>query len=231
MTTDNAENETFEAFKNSFSYGSRTDLNFKFLKHLPTEEAARFFQDLLCKLGDTLDDADATRLIDHVREWQGQGYGHFSGFTYDDGPFTPLARPLAQSRLTLLTSTGHFVAGHDPEPFGVKEMTQEKAIARIGDFLKAAPDLSPIPFDTPPDQLRVRHGGYDIRGVQADPDVALPLAPLRELQQDGTIGSLTDSAYSFVGATAQTRLLTQSGPEWVEMLRQQDVDAALLVPV
>jgi hypothetical protein len=123
------------------------------------------------------------------------------------------------------------VAGHDPEPFGVKEMTQEEAITRIGDFLKAAPDLSPIPFDTPEDELRVRHAGYDIRGVQADPAVALPLVPLRELQQEGTIGSLTDAAYSFVGATAQTRLLTQNGPEWVEMLRQQDVDAALLVPV
>ena len=46
--------ETFESFKNSFSYGSRTDLNFKFLKTLSDEEAADFFQELLWKLGDSI---------------------------------------------------------------------------------------------------------------------------------------------------------------------------------
>jgi hypothetical protein len=39
--------ESFEGFKNSFSYGSRTDMNFKFLKNLSEEDAAQFFQDLL----------------------------------------------------------------------------------------------------------------------------------------------------------------------------------------
>jgi hypothetical protein len=41
--------ETFAEFKTSFSYGSRTDLNFKFLKGLPEAEAAQFFQDLLTR--------------------------------------------------------------------------------------------------------------------------------------------------------------------------------------
>ena len=60
------ENESFVEFKNSFSYGSRTDLNFKFLKALTPAEAADFFQELLWKLGDTLDDGQIGRLIDHV---------------------------------------------------------------------------------------------------------------------------------------------------------------------
>jgi hypothetical protein len=34
-----SEQETFEAFKDSFSYGSRIDLNVKFLKNLTPEEA------------------------------------------------------------------------------------------------------------------------------------------------------------------------------------------------
>jgi hypothetical protein len=39
--------ESFKGFKNSFSYGSRTDMNFNFLKNLSEEDAAQFFQDLL----------------------------------------------------------------------------------------------------------------------------------------------------------------------------------------
>jgi len=34
--------ESFAEFSNSFSYGSRNDLSFKFLKRLGTEEAAEF---------------------------------------------------------------------------------------------------------------------------------------------------------------------------------------------
>ncbi|MFK7800948.1 MAG: hypothetical protein AB8G95_04905, partial [Anaerolineae bacterium] len=58
-------NESLEEFKNSFSYGSRPDLNFKFLASFSEEEAGDFFQELLNKLGDTINDGDATRLIDH----------------------------------------------------------------------------------------------------------------------------------------------------------------------
>lgn len=34
--------ESFLQFKNSFSYGSRSDLSFKFLKNLSEADAARF---------------------------------------------------------------------------------------------------------------------------------------------------------------------------------------------
>jgi D-proline reductase (dithiol) PrdB len=222
--------ETFEEFKNSFAYGSRTDLNFKFLKSLPSEEAATFLQELLWKLGDSFVDRDIDRLIQHVYEGQAQAYAGAGRWTYEDGPFTPLEKPLAECRLGLLTSSGHFIDGDDPEPFGVKDMSQAEAIERIDDFLKAEPKLSAIPIDTPQAQLRVRHGGYDIRAAQADANVVLPLDRLRELAQDGLIGELASEAYSFVGACAQTRLLKHAGPQWVGMLQAQQIDAALLVP-
>jgi hypothetical protein len=41
------QNEPFQDFNESFACGSRTDLNFKFLKSLSNEEAAVFFEDLL----------------------------------------------------------------------------------------------------------------------------------------------------------------------------------------
>jgi hypothetical protein len=222
--------ESFEAFKNSFYYGSRTDLSFKFLASLSSEDAARFFQDLLWKLGECFDDGQYGRLLEHVDAWQVRGYAKPGSFAYDDRPFTPLRKPVSRSRLALLTGTGHFVEGHDPEPFGVPNMTQAEAAARINEFLKAAPVLTAIPMDTPRDRLRVRHGGYDIRAAQADPNVVFPLERLRELEREGAIGELAPHAYSFVGATSQLRLLKETGPEWAALLREQAVDAALLVP-
>ena len=224
--------ESFEDFKKSFSYGSRTDLNFKFLAKLSDDQAAKFFQDLLWKIGDAFDDGNFTDIAEHVCEWQKRAY--FSAdkkFTYDDGPFTPFQKRVSDSRLVLITSTGHFVEGKDPEPLGAKNMTQQEAIEKIAEFVKEAPQLSTIPVDTPEDQLRVRHGGYDIRGVQADPNVAFPLQRLLELEHEGVVGQLIRQAYSFVGACSQKRLLKQTGPQWIEIFNQQPIDAALLVPV
>ncbi|MEX2356183.1 MAG: glycine/sarcosine/betaine reductase selenoprotein B family protein [Thermaerobacterales bacterium] len=223
--------ESFSAFKKSFSYGSRSDLNFKFLAGLSEEDAALFFQGLLWHLGDAFDDGQFERIIDHVADWQRRAYSGTPQWQYDEGPFAPFTKPLPTARLALLASSGHFVTGDDPEPFGVKNMTQAEAAARINDFLKIAPTLSAIPAATTRQDLRVRHGGYDIRGAEADANVAFPLDRLRELQVQGAIGELAANAYSFVGACAQTRLLKHAGPQWTAMLKEQQVDAALLVPV
>ena len=225
--------ETIEEFRTSFSAkrGSRSNMNFKFLKNLSNQDAGEFFKQLAQKLGESFDDGQLDRVHQLIVEWQARGYAARGTYAYDDAPFAPLARPVAQTRLMLLTSSGHFVEGYDPEPFGIKNLTQQQCEQLIDDFLKSEPTLSSIPIDTPRDHLRVRHGGYDIHGAQTDPNVVFPLERLRELQQEGMISALVEDAYSFVGATSQTRLLKQAGPEWVKLFKQKQVDAALLVPV
>lgn len=229
------QSETFEDFKNSFSYGSRTDLLFKFLKRLPAEEAAEFFRELLEKLGESFDDGHFDRIIQLAYSWQVRAYtptpDEKRPWVYETAPFTPLLKPVHTARLVLLTSSGHFVEGDDPEPFGIKNMTQEEAIRRIGEFLKSAPHLSVIPTDTPREKLRVRHGGYDIRGAVADPNVVFPLDRLRELVQEKIVGELAPYAYSFVGAAAQMLLTKRSAPQWAATIKEQGADAVLLIPV
>jgi D-proline reductase (dithiol) PrdB len=228
---DHNADESFAAFKDSFSYGSRSDLAFKFLKRLSPHDAAAFFQHLLTALGETIDDGDADRLVQLAYEWQARAYAAADRqYTYDNGPFTALAKPVSQARLALVTSSGHFVEGDDPQPFGLSGMTQEDATARIDDFLRVAPQLSTIPVTTPANLLRVRHGGYDIRGATRDPNVVFPLDRLRELADDGHIGDLAPDAYSFVGAAAQTRLTRETAPQWADLLRAEGADAVLLVP-
>ena len=236
MTTPESESRlTLKGFADSFFYGSRSNLDFKFLADLSDTEAADFFEGLLGELSRTIDDGDAARLVDLARSWQRHAYGaHLdskAAFAYDDVPFSILATPLAEARVALVTSSGHFVAGDDPKPFGIEHMTQSEAEARIGEFLRAEPTLSHIPVDTPAGQLRVRHGGYPVDAALIDHNVTLPLRAMRELHDEGVIGELAADARSFVGATSQLKLRERVAPLWVDELRAAQVDAVLLVPV
>lgn len=224
---------TVDGFKRSFSYGSRNDLAFKFLKNLSDADVADFFQELLVRLGDAADTGDVMPLVEHYIRSQQAGYlprGERT-WVYDDGPFAYLPQPLAEATVGLIASSGHFVEGDDPAPFGVDGMTQDEAIERISDFMREAPGLSAIPIDTSANSLSVRHGGYDVRGASRDHEVALPLRTLCGMADDGVIDSVADPAFSFVGAASQGRLRNESLPEWSELIGETGSDALLLVPL
>ncbi len=223
--------ESFEEFKNSISYGKRNDLNFKFLSHMNDRSAADFFQGLLAKTGASLNDGSFSRVIEHLIEGQIKAYAGPAKFTYTERPFFQFRKDLSRVKIGLLTSTGHFVAGDDPKPLGAPDMTQDEAIQRINEFLKAKPVLSKIPINTPKENLRIRHGGYDISGAQADHDTVFPLETLKTMEQQGIIGDVASEAYSFVGACSQIQLQKQAGPEWVDQLKKKEIEAVLLVPV
>lgn len=223
--------ETFEAFIKSFFYGTRSDLSFKFMSDLSEEAASGFLQDLFQDIIDSIDNNDFTRLKQRMLAGQIAGYGEQKNFDYAEGPFQPLKGPLSGLKLSLLTSSGHFMENEDPSPLGVENMTQAEAESRVFDFLKEEPFLSEIPFDATPAQLRVRHGGYDIRAAQKDPNVSFPFESLKALLQEGMFAGLTSHAYSFVGACSQKRLLNKTLPRWTEKIKGLGVDAMVLVPV
>ena len=149
----------------------------------------------------------------------------------DDGPFHLLNKALSSIKLSLLTSSGHFLKEYDPKPLGVENMTQEEAERRVFDFLREAPQLSEIPFNSNPEDLMARHGGYDIRAAIKDPNVSFPYQRMMNLKDQGEFAELTLNAYSFVGACSQKRLLKKTLPGWVDKFISQGVNAVVLVPV
>ncbi len=225
------EKELFEDFIKSFFYGRRSDLSFKFMSDLSAEDASLFLQNLFKDIVDSIDSNDFSQIKQRLLEGQVQGYKEQKNFEYDTGPFQPLDKPVSGLKLSLITSSGHFVKGNDPKPLGIENMTQAEAENRIFDFLKEAPQLSEIPFDTDPCDLTVRHGGYDIRGALKDPNVSFPYQRMVELKNQGVFADLTPNAYSFVGACSQKRLLKKILPLWVEQFKALNVDAIVLVPV
>ena len=225
--------ETFKEFADSFSYGSRTDLLFKFLKNLPEAAAAGFLQAFLARFGDTLDTGDPQPLFDLLYETQlfaNSPPDEDPRFKYDDAPFARLARPLSETRVGLLTSSGHFLEGEDPNPLGVTGMSQEEATKHIGEFGRARAVLSAIPKDTATEKLLILQPGYDIRAAARDRNTVMPIDRMNEFEADGSIGEFASPSYSFMGLTSQLRLTKEVLPEWVERVRADGWEAAVLVP-
>lgn len=224
--------ETFDEFRRSFSYGSRGNLNFKFMKSMSDADAAAFLATVLQQLGDAYDTGDVSPMIATAIEAQIAAYAPKPAdmppmFEFDSGPFAPATTSVSEATIGLLTTSGHFLEDDDPEPDG---MTQAEAVDRISESLRGTPTLSEIPRMSHVDSIAVRHGGYDITSAEVDPNVSFPIDRLNDLERDGTIGALASTYFSFPGATAQGRLKRELG-RWIDRIKEENVDYMLLVPV
>jgi len=134
-------------------------------------------------------------------------------------PWAPLSKPLAESKLALVSSAG--LVTPDQEPFD--------SSVRGGD-----PTYRVIPSEIDLGCLVDSHRSesYDHSGVQRDPNLALPLERARELVDSGRIGALNHRHLSFMGSiTAPGRLMRDHVPDAVSLMVEDQVDVALLVPV
>lgn len=134
-------------------------------------------------------------------------------------PWTPLARPLAESRVALVTSA----ALHQPAvdaPFEHR---------RGGDT-----SFRMLPDDVDLESLVVGQtsDAFDHRPVASDANLAFPRDRLRELVAAGVVGFAAPRHVSFNGSiTAPLRLVRETAPRVADVLRADAVDAALFVPV
>lgn len=138
--------------------------------------------------------------------------------TVDWSPGARLAKPLARSKLALITSAGVHLPGQHSFDLAF----------RGGDFS----------FRELPDTLDVRHlkiaqrsSDFDQTGAREDRNLVFPLDRFRELEERGDIGELNHRHFSFMGSiSAPGGLMSESAPRVAEMLRADGVDAAFLVP-
>lgn len=216
---------SFESFRKSFYYGSRADMQMKFLAQLNDDAAAHAVALVLARLGEAFDTGNFEPVREAVFAAQVAAYSGDDAPTVPDAPFTPLTGNLADRRLALISAGGVFHV--DDDPMGPDGPTQQESLSMIMEFLRGSPTLSEIPVDTPDAKLTARHPGYDACTAQRDPGTVFPLAVLRDLAAEGTV-RLADTHFSFTGATSQGRL-RQVAPQWAERLVADGVDACLLV--
>ena len=93
-------------------------------------------------------------------------------------------------------------------------------------------DYRVIPADVDADDLVMSHASinYDRSGFQQDLNVIFPIDRLKELADDGVIGSVADYHYSFMGAIDAVTL-EPAAAQLAGILKKDAVDAVLLTPV
>ena len=121
--------------------------------------------------------------------------------------------PVANRRVAIVTSAGLVRRGEDA-------------------FAPGDADYRVIPGDVQGADLLMSHisVNYDRAGFVEDTNVVFPIDRLRELAEDGTIGSVADHHYSFMGATDPAAMAAPAA-QVAGHLKADRVDAVLLTPV
>ena len=136
-------------------------------------------------------------------------------------PWTPLAKPLSQTILSIVTSAGISLKS-DP-PF---DMDREKREAVWGDR-----SFRTIPRQTTEEEIDVNHLHINTRYIKQDMNVILPLARMAEFEAEGVVGRLAPHAYSFYGFQWQnTEFLKEALEPISKRMKTEGVEAVLLTP-
>ena len=127
-------------------------------------------------------------------------------------PWTPLRKPIAHSRVALISSGG--ILYRDQPRFHREDASYRR-----------------IPKNAARDELSVWHFGYKTADAKADPNCVFPWERLHQLEKEGVIGELSDPSFSFMGGIySARRVRDELAPKILDELCLAEVDAFFLVP-
>jgi hypothetical protein len=144
------------------------------------------------------------------------GYEPYRWYYADTPPaYTPLEKPLAESRLGMISTSGAYAIGQ--RAYHYKDDTSMRA----------------LPKDTPADQIHFSHLTENyLVNARKDPNCMFPIDQLRDAEADGLVGELAPDLFSCMGAVySQRRAREELLPEALARFKAQEVDAVVLVPM
>jgi D-proline reductase (dithiol) PrdB len=165
-------------------------------------------------------DDQPIRYIDRTRSYyQALGFGEpYHWAHYADVPFTPLRKPLAQSRVTIVTTA----APYQPDKGDQGPGAPYNAAAKFFDVYSLATDRDP--------DLRISHVSIDRQHTTAeDQGTYFPLAALRRAVVSGRVGALTQYFHGAPTNRSHRVTLETDCPELVARCQADGADAAILV--
>jgi len=138
-----------------------------------------------------------------------------SMITKDDlVPLAPLRRPLSQSRLTFVSTSG--VQPRGTLPFDV--------VHPVGDYT-----FRRVPSDSSPADLVIHQLKYPTDGAHRDLNVIFPIERLQELRNEGVIGGLTPDLFTFIGYNMDSALLERTlAEDLAQAVADEQPDLVLL---
>jgi len=160
------------------------------------------------------------RYIDRTREYYlSLGYDKpYRWAHFDEVPFTPLRKPLVESRVALVSTS----------EIAVRSWEDQRTPLEKGE----APNVYEIPSNTPLEDLYSQTVDFDQYATTLDDvDTYFPITRMRESVADGRIGELAPTFYGVYNAYSQRKTRETDAPEVLRRLRAEDVDVAILTPV
>ena len=149
-----------------------------------------------------------------TERYKSLGYEPYRWFRAEDPPaWAPLAKPLSECRIGLLSTSGAY------------------ALGQVAYHYKDDASIRRIPSATADRDLRFSHVTENyLVDARKDPGCVLPLRALGTLAEEGFIGQVADESFSCMGGIySQRRVREELAPALLEAFTAQKVDAALLV--
>ena len=142
--------------------------------------------------------------------YRAQGYTRdYRWAHYDDVPFTVPLKPLAESRVAIVTT----------------------AMPRVSEH-KGERDLEAVPVDPVPEAMFTDHLSWDKENTHTD-DVAtfLPIRQINQLVEEGSVGGLGPRFFCVPTEYSQRNTREADAPAILEMCQEDQINLALLVPL
>lgn len=136
-------------------------------------------------------------------------------------PWTPMSKPLSQTTISLVTSAG--ISLNSDPPFDMEREKREP--------LWSDPSFRMIPRGTTEKDIEANHLHINTTYIKQDINVMLPLTRMAELEEEGIIGRLASTGYSFYGYQWQnTGFLKEAIEPISKKMKLEGVEAVLLTP-
>lgn len=159
--------------------------------------------------------------IDRIRDYyRVLGYGApYRWAKFDDVPFFPLARPLAESTIGVITTAAPYQPDKGDQGPGAPYNGSAKFYSVYSGPTATEPDV------------RISHIAYDrTHTTAADQGTYFPLRALRILESEGKIGNIAPRYHGLPTNRSQKTTLEIDSIELVSRCREDRIDAAILVP-
>ena len=160
---------------------------------------------------------EPVRYVERLNQrYRQQGFPPYQWTVNREAPFTPLRKPLARCRVSLLTSGG--VSHCSAAPWNPDARND----FRLDEIAAGAEGAA----------FQVHDSYYDTRSAQEDVNCLFPIDRLRELAAEGAIGEIAPHHYSgFMGRIYKRSHVTDvAAPALAAALAREGVDLFVLVP-
>ena len=166
---------------------------------------------------------DYVRYIDRTHAYY-RSLGYDKTYRYaqhDDIPFTPLKKPLAQARVTLVSTASFVLLDEVRRPLEEPRMLGTREL-----------EVFTVPSDWPAERIASTSEDHDrYQTDMTDVNAFFPIARMREFRDAGTFGSLSRDFYRTLPNYSHSKTTEVDGPEILRRCREDGVDVALLTPV